>query len=58
MIDPARLGDYFETLLAKSDTIVDYRETKKTLYDAWTLFALIVGLAAFDWLLRKKWGAP
>ena len=54
LIPPNDLGAYFESLLAKSETIVDYRETKKSLYDAWFLFALVVALMTCDWLLRKK----
>ena len=31
-------------------------ETKKTLWDTWTLLLLVVGLLGTEWFLRKRWG--
>ena len=32
------------------------QETKKSLWDQWPMFFLIVGMMTIEWFLRKRWG--
>lgn len=51
------LTTFFDELARQRSTVADFREVKRSLYDAWTIFALFAGLLIADWILRKRWGA-
>lgn len=55
-VPPEEFQSLLDELLQKRDTVVDYREVKKTLYDSWLIFALFVAIMTLDWILRKRWG--
>ena len=55
-VPPEEFQSLLDELLQKRDTVVDYREVKKTLYDTWLIFALFVAIMTLDWILRKRWG--
>lgn len=55
-VPPEEFESLLDELLQKRDTVVDYREVKKTLYDTWLIFALFVAIMTLDWILRKRWG--
>ena len=56
IVPPEAFQSYLEELLQQRETIVDYRQVKRSLYDVWTFFALFVALMSIDWTLRKLWG--
>ena len=55
-VPPEEFQSLLDELLQKRDTVADYREVKKTLYDSWLIFALFVAIMTLDWVLRKRWG--
>ena len=55
-VPPEEFESLLDELLQKRDTVADYREVKKTLYDTWLIFALFVAIMTLDWILRKRWG--
>ena len=55
-VPPEEFQSLLDELLQKRDTVADYREVKKTLYDTWLIFALFVAIMTLDWILRKRWG--
>ena len=55
-VDPEEFGAFLEELLQQRETIADYREVKRTLYDSWAFFGTFVALMTLNWILRKKWG--
>ena len=55
-VPPEEFESLLDELLQKRDTVADYREVKKSLYDTWLIFALFVAIMTLDWILRKRWG--
>ncbi len=55
-VQASEFNALLDDLLQRRETIADYREVKRTLYDTWLVFSLFVALAAADWILRKRWG--
>ena len=55
-IAPEQLGSLLEELEKRAEELVERRETKRSLYDTWTMLVLMIGTFALDWFLRKKWG--
>lgn len=54
MLEAWRLEDVGECLKAASETITDRRQWE--LWNSWWLFALVLGLGATEWALRKRAG--
>ncbi|MDR1384430.1 MAG: hypothetical protein LBJ67_11410 [Planctomycetaceae bacterium] len=57
MIMPEDFPQLLRELAQHADTLVEQRETKKTLYDTWTFLILFTMLLSIEWFLRKRWGA-
>jgi len=55
-VPPEQLGKLFESLIQKSNELVEKRETKRTLFDTWILLLAFVSILATEWCLRKYWG--
>lgn len=55
VVSPDEFRTFLTDLAKRRETIADFREVKRTLYDVWPVFALFVGLWAADWILRRRW---
>jgi hypothetical protein len=55
-VAPEQLSDLVERLLKKSADLDVPQETKKTLWDTWWMFLVVVVLLSVEWFLRKRWG--
>jgi len=53
---PEELPGLLERLNEKTEDFEVQTETKKTLWDTWTLFLMLVGFLGTEWYLRKRWG--
>jgi len=53
---PEQLSDLIKILSEKTAALEIQQETKKTFWDTWPFFLMIVLLLSFDWYLRKRWG--
>ena len=53
---PEELTGLIEHLSEQTDAFEVREETKKTLWDTWTLLLILVGLLGTEWYLRKRWG--
>ncbi len=53
---PEELSDLIERLKDRLPNLEIETETTQTLWDTWPFFALVIGLLATEWWLRKKWG--
>jgi len=53
---PEELPSLIERLAEDTEGLEVRTETKKSLWDTWGLFALVVGLLGTEWYLRKRWG--
>ena len=51
-----RLGELVNQLATQIEHLEIEQETKRTFYDTWPLFLLVVGLLGVEWFLRKRWG--
>ena len=56
VVPPSEFKAYVDELLQRRDTIADYREVKRTLYDTRAAFAVFLALTTLNWILRKRWG--
>jgi len=56
IIEPERLPKWLAELMNKTDYLDVKQETKKTLWDRWSLFLSLVLLLTAEWFLRKRWG--
>ncbi len=56
IIEPERLPKWLTELMKKTDYLDVKQETKKTLWDRWSLFFSVVLLLTTEWYLRKRWG--
>lgn len=55
-VAPEQLGSLLDELIAKSESFEEKRETKKSLYDAWSLLLAFVAVMGTEWFFRKYWG--
>ncbi len=53
---PEQLGDLIKRLTEQTAALEIQQETKKTFWDTWPFFLMIVVLLSLDWYLRKRWG--
>ena len=53
---PEQLPDLITRLTQQTSTLEIQQETKKTFWDTWPFFLMIVCLLSLDWYLRKRWG--
>ena len=53
---PEQLPDLIKRLTEQTAALEIQQETKKTFWDTWPFFLMIVGLLSLDWYLRKSWG--
>ncbi len=53
---PEQLPDLIKRLMVQTSALEIQQETKKTFWDSWPFFLMIVTLLSLDWYLRKKWG--
>ena len=51
-----QLPELLEKLLENTENLEDRVETKRTYWDRWPFFLLLVGLLGVEWYLRKRWG--
>ena len=55
-IAPEQLSDLIRRLATETEHLEVQHETKKTFWDTWTFFCLLVALLSLEWYLRKRWG--
>ena len=55
-VPPEQLGALIEELIKQSNELVEKRETKRTLFDTWTLLLAFISVLTVEWFLRKYWG--
>ncbi len=53
---PEQLPDLIKRLTEQTSTLEIQQETKKTFWDTWPFFLMLVTLLSLDWYLRKRWG--
>ena len=53
---PEELSNLIQRLAEDTESLKVRTETKKSLWDTWGFFAILVGLLAAEWYLRKRWG--
>jgi uncharacterized membrane protein len=53
---PEELSNLIERLAEDTESLKVRTETKKSLWDTWGFFLVLVGLLAAEWYLRKRWG--
>lgn len=53
---PGQLPDLIKELEAESKKLEVETQVKRTLWDQWPPFFLIVGALCLEWFLRRKWG--
>lgn len=53
---PEQLPDLIRRLAKATDNLLVEQETKKTFWDTWPFFLLLVALLGAEWFLRKHWG--
>jgi uncharacterized membrane protein len=53
---PEQLPDLIDQLIEQSVELEVQQETKRSLWDKWPFFLLLVGLLGVEWYLRKRWG--
>ncbi|MDY0170216.1 MAG: hypothetical protein RBS80_26975 [Thermoguttaceae bacterium] len=53
---PEELPALIRRLAAETDELLVERETKRSLWDTWSMFLTLVGLLSAEWFLRKRWG--
>lgn len=53
---PEQLPELILQLAKETEDMVVRQETKKTFWDTWTFFLMLVFLLGLEWYLRKRWG--
>ncbi len=53
---PEELPALIRRLATETEDLLVERETKRSLWDTWSTFLLLVGLLSAEWFLRKRWG--
>ena len=56
VLAPEQLPQLLRDLAEQTDALEIQKEVKRTLWDKWTFFLLLVGLLGIEWYLRKRWG--
>ncbi len=51
-----QLGDLFASIKKQLETLEVETMVKRTLWDTWPFFLLLIALLTVEWWLRKKWG--
>jgi len=54
-IPPEQFSLLLKELKEQAEQLLEYRETKKTLYDVWTVLLLFTAVMTCEWFLRKKY---
>jgi hypothetical protein len=55
-IAPEQLPSVLDELAQQTEHLEEKIETKRTYWDTWPFFLLLVGLLSVEWFLRKRWG--
>jgi hypothetical protein len=55
-VAPEQLPDLIRELAKNTQHLETRQETKKTFWDTWPFFLVLVGLLSVEWYLRKRWG--
>ena len=55
-IAPEQLPELLDELAAQTEHLEEKTETKRTYWDTWPFFLLLVGVLSVEWFLRKRWG--
>ncbi|MBN2021419.1 MAG: hypothetical protein JW809_01375 [Pirellulales bacterium] len=55
-IAPEELSGLLARLRGGTESLEEQTEVKRTLWDSWPLFLLLVALWTAEWYLRKRWG--
>ena len=53
---PEQLPELIKRLVEETQYLEVQHETKKTFWDTWAFFLILVGLLTVEWYLRKRWG--
>jgi hypothetical protein len=53
---PEQLPELINRLIEQTSTLEIQQETKKTFWDSWLFFLMLILLLSLDWYLRKSWG--
>ncbi len=53
---PEQLAPLWGELAERAETFTETIESRKTYWDRWWFFSLVVGLLSVEWFLRKHWG--
>jgi uncharacterized membrane protein len=53
---PEDLPELIQNLREDTEHLDVQRETKKTFWDTWPFFLMVVALLGLEWYLRKRWG--
>jgi hypothetical protein len=53
---PEELSNLIERMTEDTESLEVQTETKRTLWDTWSFFLVLVGLLGTEWYLRKRWG--
>jgi hypothetical protein len=55
-VAPEQLDELFDRLASDTARLENQTETKRTFWDTWPFFLLLVCLLTAEWFLRKRWG--
>ncbi len=55
-LPPEQLPEQIRKLAEETKSLEVQQETKKSFWDTWYFFLVLVGLLAVEWYLRKRWG--
>ncbi len=53
---PEQLPELLRRLVQNAHRLNVYQETKRSLWDSWACFLLLIALLSVEWYLRKRWG--
>jgi hypothetical protein len=53
---PEQLPELLRRLAKATNSLLVEHETKKTFWDSWPFFLLLVAILGVEWYLRKRWG--
>ena len=53
---PEELPELIKRLAEQTSQFEIQQETKKTFWDTWPFFLILVALLTVEWYLRKRWG--
>jgi len=55
-IAPEQLPELLARIRSQTESLEERTEVKRTLWDGWTFFLILVGVLSAEWYLRKRWG--